>query len=72
MEKAFSRTPLSVSACLGRRPHHKHQASTKRDGRLISAEDGTESEALAALIKALDPEVEIVGDDRGQHLASLG
>jgi hypothetical protein len=41
----------------------------KPAGRMLYAEGGTESEALAELIKVLDPEVEDVRDPQGRRLA---
>ncbi len=56
--------------CLGRgqRGHH-HEAVTKLAGRLVRAEGVTHEQALGALIKVIDPEVEAVRDERGARLA---
>jgi hypothetical protein len=56
--------------CLGRGQHgHRHQAVAKVDDSLVTGAGGTQDEALAALIKAIDPEVETVRDERGARLA---
>jgi hypothetical protein len=56
--------------CIGQRAtKHQHEAIAKVDGRLIRAAGGTHDQALAALIKAIDPEVETVRDERGARLA---
>jgi hypothetical protein len=41
----------------------------KVDNRLVTAAGGIQDEALAGLIKAIDPEVEVVRDECGNRLA---
>ena len=55
--------------CLGRgQKGHRHEAVTKLGGRLVRAQGGAHDQALAALIKVIDPEVEMVRDERGTEL----
>jgi hypothetical protein len=48
---------------------HCHEALTKLAGRLFCAEGATHEQALAALIKVIDPELEAVRDESGAMLA---
>lgn len=55
--------------CVGdRRGRHRHAAITLVDGRRVVAEAGTQDQAMAALAKALDPEVETVKSEAGEIL----
>jgi hypothetical protein len=56
--------------CMGQRTApHRHEAITAVAGRTFTAVGRTQDEALAVLIKAIDPEVETVRDERGSRLA---
>jgi hypothetical protein len=56
--------------CLNRgSPRHHHRAMAKVNGEMIEVNGGTEDEALAAFIKRIDPEVEIVKNANGNRLA---
>ncbi|MBE3602162.1 hypothetical protein IMX07_00825 [bacterium] len=55
--------------CVGdRRGRHRHAAITLADGRRVVAEAGTQDQAMAALVKALDPEVGTVKSEAGEIL----
>jgi hypothetical protein len=49
-------------------PRHHHRAMAKVSGEMIEVNGRTEDEALAAFIKRIDPEVDIVRNQHGNRL----
>jgi hypothetical protein len=54
--------------CLATRPKHRYGAVVKFADRLLSAEGLTHDEAIAALIRLLDPAIEAVRDEAGVRI----
>lgn len=51
-----------------KRPKHRYRAVVKFADRLLSAESLTHDEAIAALIRLLDPAIEAVRDEAGLRI----
>lgn len=54
--------------CLANRPKHRYRAVVKFADRLLSAEGVAHDEAIAALIRLIDPAVEVVRDEAGARI----